>query len=96
MPCPELSAIRGIKGVLSPFMVSPPLKIGESKNELGELVISVYVKTVSSRDESTWSLEPVKLNGGIHSPHRRREGNDFNHSIQAQGTKNTTGYQNRQ
>lgn len=60
---PELLGIRGLKGVLSPLMVSPPFKIGRTECELGEPVIPVYVKTMSSSDGGTWKLEPVKLNG---------------------------------
>jgi len=55
---PELSSIRGLKGVLSPIAISPPFKI-KNDHELGELVapIKILKKNINS------SIEPITLNG---------------------------------
>ncbi len=64
---PELASVRGIKGVLSPLVISPPFTIEKNEEDLGEPVIPIYEKAktdeVKDNKKVMWNLKPVNLNG---------------------------------
>ena len=62
---PELASVRGVKGVLSSLIISPPFTIARSEGDLGEPVIPVYERRRVQEDggKVVWDLKPVRLSG---------------------------------
>jgi len=58
---PELRIYHGVKGILSPIMISPPYTLGKNENSLGESVIPIFKE--KNNGENKWELKPINLDG---------------------------------